>query len=126
MSNDSIKIGNFRWVICIDGHTRVSWAEMFDRYFSLDDPLATGSDFSRFSAEEQKNIKNGTLAEGMSKAVVLMAYGYPPAHKTPDLNSSVWVYLKNRWRIVLVSFKNGKVSEIHRGSVEGAFDDIDR
>lgn len=61
---------------------------------------------------ERKNIKNGTIAVGMSKDAVVMAYGYPPSHKTPTLDSNMWTYWRDRFRRVFVYFENGKVVNI--------------
>lgn len=41
-------------------------------------------------------IKTGVLTKGLSKAAVLIGYGYPPAHRT-ILSSNSWTYWKNRF-----------------------------
>jgi len=51
-----------------------------------------GGLYSKFNGEEKENIKKGTIAEGMSKEAVLMAYGYPPSHRTAALASDEWAY----------------------------------
>jgi hypothetical protein len=41
-------------------------------------------------------IKRGVLVPGMSKRAVLISYGYPPSHRTPDLKANRWTYWMNR------------------------------
>ncbi len=52
----------------------------------------------------------GTVNIGMSKDAVIKALGYPPEHKTPNLEGNEWRYWKNRYGTMLVSFTDGKVS----------------
>jgi hypothetical protein len=47
---------------------------------------------------EMQGIKNGLIYEGMSKKAVLIAYGYPPEHKTPSLDQDNWMYWKNKFK----------------------------
>jgi len=83
------------------------WA-YFRRYFSRDNPLQ-GRPYEGFSKSERRNIKMGEIEVGMSKEAVLMAYGYPPAHRTPSLESDQWVYWINRFVNKTVVFQNGRV-----------------
>jgi hypothetical protein len=41
-------------------------------------------------------VSRAAIIEGMSKDEVLMSYGYPSEHRTPNLKSNTWVYWKNR------------------------------
>ncbi len=70
-------------------------------------------DLSRFTKAERDAIHAAKVEAGMSKDAVLVSRGYPPAHKTPDLNASEWLYWHNRWNKKAVTFDaNGKVSAI--------------
>ena len=93
-------------------HSNIKLKELFHRYFSEENVMAEGGEFSKLTKDEQENIKEGEIAEGMSKEAVLMAYGYPPTHKTPDLTSNVWTYWKSRAEKILVHFKDGVVENI--------------
>ena len=93
-------------------HTTISFRKLFERYFSETDVKSTDGQFSKFTKDEQENIENGTISAGMSKEAVLMAYGYPPSHRTPRLSSNVWNYWKSRYVRVLVSFKDNKIMSI--------------
>lgn len=97
-----------------DGKTTV-W-DYFDSYFSADNPLRPGGPFEKFSSEEKRNINSGSLAEGMKKEAVLMAYGLPPSHRTPSLESDIWVYWINRFVTVSVIFRDGRVAEMRKGA----------
>lgn len=57
-----------------------------------------------FTEKELDCIKNGILKEGISKKAVLVAYGYPPKHKTPSTEGNEWHYWINRVRQKLVTF----------------------
>ncbi len=47
--------------------------------------------------QEIEAIKKGVVVKGMSKRAVLISYGVPPEHKTPDLDASSWYYWRNRF-----------------------------
>lgn len=99
-------------LVYIRKHGRMTMGEFFDHYFSEGDIMAEGGEFSQFTPEEQDNIKIGAIAEGMSKAAVLMAYGYPPKIKTPDISGDTWTYWKDRMNTVVVTFQDDKVMSI--------------
>lgn len=84
----------------------------FNQYFSEENPLRKDGPFQKLSENERKQIKLGEIKEGMSKKAVLMAYGYPPGHRTPSLASDTWVYWVNRFVNKAVYFKNGRVYKI--------------
>jgi len=96
--------------------TKLPVLKVRDRYFSKTDPLAEGGEFSKFTPEEQKNIKKGVIEKGMSKDAVIMAYGYPPAHKTPSLEGNRWLYWKALKQVVLVEFEGDKVVAVGANS----------
>jgi hypothetical protein len=97
-------------LIYVRRHTQVSFQEFFDRHFDERDPRGTDGVFNKLTKSEQVNIETGAIAAGMSKDAVLMAYGYPPSHRTPDLKADKWSYWKGRNETVVVNFdKEGKV-----------------
>ncbi|MDL1964971.1 MAG: hypothetical protein LWW98_11745 [Deltaproteobacteria bacterium] len=95
-------------------YTRIKLKELFDRYFSEKRALAEGGCFHDVTKNEKENIKNGSIAFYMSKAAVVMAYGYPPSHKTPLLSNNVWYYWHSRFQEVIVHFKDNKLYKIER------------
>ena len=89
-------------------HTKKNIDQLYDAYFATSSVNLDG-----FSALEQENIKNGTIAVGMSKAAVIAAYGYPPGNKTPSLDNELWTYWVSRMgRTREVRFSAGAVVEI--------------
>jgi hypothetical protein len=83
--------------------------EMFKQYFSEKDPMGEGGAFRSLTAEEQKAVIDGKIISGMSKSAVIMAFGYPPAHRTPSLKEDTWIYWESRYKTITVTFGNGKV-----------------
>ncbi|HUJ18531.1 MAG TPA: hypothetical protein VL197_11130 [Nitrospirota bacterium] len=83
--------------------------DLFKQYFSQNDPTAEGGAFSSLTNEEQKMVRAGETAFGMSKAAVIMAYGYPPANKTPSLQLNKWIYWENFFKTRAIYFKDDKV-----------------
>jgi len=62
----------------------------------------------------EKQIEQGLVEPGMTKAQVLMALGYPPAHRTPSLEQPIWTYWRNRWDVFMVYFDGDKVDRLGR------------
>ena len=86
-----------------------------DIYQAFDKLLAkTKVIISQFSSLEKKNIKEGTVAKGMSKQAVKVAIGYPPITRTNSLESDAWTYWSNRFRTFIVHFENNKVIRIQK------------
>ena len=56
------------------------------------------------SAMEIEAIKKGILVNGMSKRAVLICYGPPPEHYTPDQNANTWYYWANRKDKIEIKF----------------------
>ncbi|MDH3981545.1 MAG: hypothetical protein OES84_01445 [Kiritimatiellaceae bacterium] len=91
-------------------HSTIGLDAEFDRIFSKANDFAEVS--KKFDKETCEAIKNGEISIGMNREAVLAAYGYPPSHKTPDLEGDVWIYWNNRFRTRSIEFKDGKVSLI--------------
>lgn len=49
------------------------------------------------SETEIMGIEKGVIIKGMRKKAVIVAYGYPPEHRTPSLELDVWTYWMNRF-----------------------------
>ena len=92
--------------------SRMDTDKLFNRYFSIKDTKPGVGDYYQATEADLENIKKGIITTGMSKKAVIMAYGYPPAHKTPLLTSDIWQYWYARVHKVNVYFKNDKVFKI--------------
>jgi hypothetical protein len=92
----------------------ISTEELFKRYFSTEPVIIGTGNYFDVREAHHENIKNGVIAIGMNKKAVLMAYGYPPTHKTPLLTSDIWYYWYARLHKVNVFFKDDKVYKIEK------------
>jgi len=68
----------------------------------------------RASDRVEKLIEQGVVDAGMTRDQVLMALGYPPAHRTPSLDAPVWTYWQNRWATMQVYFDGDRVARVER------------
>jgi len=86
----------------------------FNRYFSNENVMAEGGVFSKFTKQDQENIKRGTVDYGMSKEAVLMAYGYPSTQgfSASDIRSNQWEYLELSNRRTYVYFQDNIIVKI--------------
>ena len=98
--------------------SKIELKELFDRYFSRKDILGQEGYFHDLTEKEKECVKKGCITPGMSKVAVIMAYGYPPSHKTPLLSSDVWHYWQSRFQNVLVHFKDNKLYKIERAKIQ--------
>jgi len=80
---------------------------IYDRYFG-----DSKVNLSQFNELERDAIESGRVVPGMSKDAVLVARGYPPAHRTPSLESDSWRYWQSRFNTIVVNFDDGKVVNI--------------
>jgi hypothetical protein len=70
-------------------------------------------DLTSFTPLEKTNILQGQVVEGMSKAAVVRAMGYPPKHRTPNLSSDKWVFWSGRFGSFEVRFRDDKVITVY-------------
>ena len=92
-------------------HSRLGFDEVFDRYFSSENIKTDGGPFQKLTDLERRNVLNGKIAPGMSKEAVIMAFGYPPSHRTPKLSADTWLYWLDRRKTMEVRFDSkGKVA----------------
>ena len=91
----------------VEKHTNDTVYQAFDKLFAK-----TNVNLSKFNDKEREQIKLGKVAVGMSKEAVIVAIGYPPAHKTPSLDMDQWRYWSSRFNTFVVHFANNKVIRI--------------
>jgi len=117
-----VKVGKDRVTFQAEGHPAVTLElrygakvitndDYVSRIFVVDDPRAK---LKKVPAKTVRLIEDGQVAEGMTKDQVLMAVGYPPAHRTPSLAQSDWHFWQNRWHQWLVNFDGDKVVSVRR------------
>ena len=83
------------WLELNYGEKALTFDQYLDRIFVEEDPHKKLG--KKFPAKTLKQIEAGQVEPGMTKDQVLMAIGYPAAHRTPTLEGSTWHYWHNRW-----------------------------
>jgi hypothetical protein len=87
-------------------HTKKSMPEIAALMLSVEKtPL------EKLPEEVASAIRNGDMRKGMTREILLMARGYPPAHETPSLDGDRWIYWSSRFVKQTVVFVNGRLSE---------------
>jgi hypothetical protein len=65
-----------------------------------------------FPAKVKAAIREGKVIPGMTHDQVVMAVGYPPTHRTPVMESTVWHHWASRAGRYEVHWKDGKVDRV--------------
>ena len=74
-------------------HTSAPLLDLFDIYFSEKNLMGRSGEFYDLTKDEQVNVQTATIALGMSKKAVLLAYGYPPAPDgVKNIDENLWTY----------------------------------
>lgn len=100
-TGESLKVEN------VDKYTRKGIVELARTLLSdVKTPI------EQLPPEAATAIQHGELRKGMTKEIVLMTRGYPPAHETPSLDSNRWVYWTSRFvKLTIVFDDRGRLSE---------------
>jgi hypothetical protein len=77
-----------------------------NRYFA---PACDTAKIEAMGEADKAGIRDGKVYAGMTKDGVVLAVGYPPAHRTPSLDADTWVYWKTRYATLEVIFVDGAV-----------------
>jgi hypothetical protein len=82
-------------------HPKKTIKDYMDKMFSIKnfEDLTEG-----LTEMEIRAIKKGILVNGMSKRAVLICYGHPPEHYTPNQDADRWYYWKNRGTKIALIF----------------------
>lgn len=72
--------------------------------------------FADMSDADRWGIEHGAVVEGMTKAGVIRAVGYPPPNLTPDLDDDAWTYHVNRLKRMELAFADGRVVAVRGGA----------
>lgn len=89
--------------------TGIAVEAWLDKVTSKSDPA---DEWTKFDENEIKGIKSGKALVGMRKEAVLVALGYPAAHKTPAIEHDRWVYWSNRFAEFGVVFSSDRVVDV--------------
>lgn len=92
--------------IFAEKHMAMDKKAYLEKIFSSDPVSLDG-----LSELDLKGIKNGSALNGMTRKGVMIALGYPAAHRTPSLDTNEWIYWTNRFGTIAVLFdENGIVT----------------
>lgn len=84
-------------------HPRKSFAATFSAIIATED---FSQQSKGFNSEVVEAIKKGVVIEGMTRAQVIMAMGYPPEHKTPSIDSPEWLYWMDKTATKKICFNH--------------------
>jgi hypothetical protein len=93
------------------GHNAVPMDTFVNRLLVERDPKLK---LKNLPKKTQELIGSAQVDKGMTRDQVLMSLGYPPAHRTPSLDSPQWTYWQNRWQSFVVDFSGDKVDAVRR------------
>ncbi len=93
------------------GRRQLTLDQFVEQVLVADNPRAR---LRKLTPKIQKLIEQGTVEPGMRRDDVLMALGYPPAHRTPSLQQLDWHYWENRWHQFIVFFDGEKVDRVQQ------------
>ena len=93
------------------GRAAVPMDTFVNRWFVERDPKLK---LKNVPKKTRELIEAGQVEKGMTRDQVLMSLGYPPAHRTPSLDSPQWTYWQNRWQSFVVDFNGDKVDAVRR------------
>lgn len=94
-------------IVNVPGYTLKTTEELARLLFSAEQTPLEG-----LPEEVAKAIREGVMRKGMTKEQVLMARGYPPAHRTPSTDDIRWTYWNNRFAQQTIVFdSNGRLAE---------------
>ncbi len=99
-----------QYTIVLDhGLLMCSMREFIRNFLTLDKPEVI---FSKVDKKYLPYVKRGEAVPGMTRSDILIAYGPPPACRTPNLKNETWVYWISRSETIRVIFRNEKVRNI--------------
>jgi hypothetical protein len=84
-------------------------ADYYARLFVAEDPRTNLG-----SADVRDAVRRGELTKGMTKYEVIVARGFPPAHRTPSTDADDWLYYTQRKLCEQVHFVDGRVASIEQ------------
>jgi len=91
------------------GYRLCSLRDFITQTFTTEPPETMLKGIPALSLER---IKAGQVVAGMNRREVLLAYGPPPAIRTPNLRNETWVYWINPTDTVRIVFRGDKVRNV--------------
>ncbi len=91
------------------GYRLCSLRDFITQTFTTEPPETMFKDIPAASLER---IKAGQVVAGMNRREVMLAYGPPPAIRTPNLRNETWIYWINPTDTVRIVFRGDKVRNV--------------
>jgi hypothetical protein len=92
------------------GTAQETFEVYLDKVLVADDPKGK---LATWPKAVQDAVRQSHVEVGMTRDQVIMSLGYPPTHRTPSLNDTMWTYWYNRWVTYQVVFDaTGKVQQV--------------
>lgn len=91
------------------GYRLCSLRDFIAQTFTTEPPETTFKDIPATSLER---IKAGQVVSGMNRREVMLAYGPPPAIRTPNLRNETWIYWISPTDVVRIVFRGDKVRNV--------------
>src|SRR5262249_11658952 len=99
------------------GRKVLSANQYFSDVFLREDPRGQ---LTALPSETADAIARGTLRPGMSKAETVQARGYPPRHRTSNLENDEWLYYDSQDTVSRVRFQDGKIADVTQDKAPGS------
>jgi hypothetical protein len=114
-----LEVGSDKVKFQAPGHTPVTWYRRYGKDIPMETYLARlfpdtdpNAKLGKMPAKKKKLLEQGMVEPGMTRDDVLLALGYPPAHRTPSLSAPSWHYWRNRFVQFDVYFDGDKVDRV--------------
>ena len=91
------------------GRGHLSASQYFHNILRDENPVDAMQDVPPSIADA---VREGRLVVGMTKAQTLIARGYPPAHRTPSLEATEWLYFDTPGFVDRVTFADDRIQSV--------------
>jgi hypothetical protein len=108
----NLEVGNQRFRLGHEyGVQQESYETFRDKYLVANDPRAV---IDSYAPQIRDAIRMGRIVRGMTRAQVIAAIGYPPAHGTASLEAPEWTYWHSRFvRYGVLFDATGRVRDVN-------------
>ena len=86
--------------------------------FTTENPLKNIPTATKRDQMVAERIRRGEVVPGMTRKEVELAYGPPPAIRTPDKRNETWIYWRTPSQIIRVIFRDDVVRNVYNADNE--------
>ncbi len=95
-----------------EGYRLCTMRDYIASTFSTTDPLKTIPEKTAREQKVKERIRRGEVVPGMTRRDVELAYGPPPAVRTPDKRNETWIYWRSPELTIRVIFRDDVVRHV--------------